>query len=749
MELGVKDGSTTNSTSSTSKLDKKSTHMFTSANCTGSSMTTDSSTLQNHSSENTSSFCASSTNMLLRTPDNDDSAELNRDSFVSVNENGQDNDFYQCLASPAESPTSTNNGVNNVASTNANSTSRNSNPQGLALTPLSHSANHEVSFGTGNSNSGTIPPEKVLMLSKMGYIPSEIDGRRASPASKPEGSSNKPEKQTESASKGELMSQLMAELSNAENLSPERMREIGLKLLASGDSGMKSNSSFANQTTCGSTPNSNSMINCIDIDDVVDDALDALDRKGPKSMTASKTHSSSSADPNDISRMMLANGFEGLSNFDGTSIPGHAAHNQFDSGSEYMSERKREERRLKKKKKPRLPCKYCEIHYPGNAWAHTTKMCFHLNKNGKSPDDPLKEPNSQDRSGPLPTSANQTFPCQFCVRRYPQNAHLHSTEMCFHLNKGGSKNREQIASALNAAAKAEAAAMAVGVVPPNRNPLPVKGYSAKHDHMTKGEFPCRYCMKRNPLQAMDHSTEMCQHAGKVGSNMSHGSYSSHRGYSTSTPSTRSAGRGGTNHEDEYFRRYGIPTSASTASGYSAPGSSSYQPSSTGDSEMQRSYEQGNRMRQKRQEAMNNAANATLSAAMEQYYAAHYYNQASQVAAAQQAGQTSAPTSGHQPSSGYTTSYHNDNNPHSGMSSSYSRPEQLYSTMDNKTKEGVNKSHSDLESLFYGHEAAHGGASYHAYHNQETSAATGGRTAYDNFGIPSKEAGIAGDKPPGL
>lgn len=69
------------------------------------------------------------------------------------------------------------------------------------------------------------------------------------------------------------------------------------------------------------------------------------------------------------------------------------------------------------------PCAYCTRHYPGNAFAHTTKMCFHLNKNGKRVSDP--------------TPDEQEFPCRFCAKRYPQNMYEHSTEMCFHLNRNG------------------------------------------------------------------------------------------------------------------------------------------------------------------------------------------------------------------------------------------------------------------------------------------------------------------------
>merc|ERR1719313_162162 len=63
-------------------------------------------------------------------------------------------------------------------------------------------------------------------------------------------------------------------------------------------------------------------------------------------------------------------------------------------------------------------------------------------------------------------------------------------------------------------------------------------------------MPCRYCMKRNPLEALDHITELCPHVSYKQSQAASG-YSSHSSGNVSGDGVKGAGASGYKGEASY------------------------------------------------------------------------------------------------------------------------------------------------------------------------------------------------------
>lgn len=518
----------------------------------------------------------------------------------------------------------------------------------------------------------------------------------------------------------DLLAQLMKELETAKEMTPDaalRMREIGVKLLSTGLAAEHVTGKSNNK----SNDNRKSVDNASSITVNAAQAIMGLDNQRESATSSQIQNAASNVNSGSLPEMLgtdntdsvdslreanmlaMQNEMTGLMSELSMLSGDFNAAGFFDQGPDYDSMcypvRMMDK---KKKKKPRLPCRYCEKHYPGNAWAHTTKMCFHLNKNGKNVDDP--------------EILTQTFPCQFCLRRYPQNAHLHSTEMCFHLNKGGQKNREQIAKALNAAAKAEAAALAC--LPGDEKPyspqmvstmssssgswkgagsqrqsnyagslpnsiIPSSSTSQPHalasgppsrpapqpsSSHSSGGMPCRYCMKRNPLEALDHITEMCPHATYKSSATGHSSgsllsatrYSSHSSGSVGNPASKGSHTShpvvmasqshsnraayeqhappGTHYSAgaaaAAAKKYGAASSFSKpdsmAFASTAYGSSGYQPTSLPASSAESSFSSYHEASLRGTNPRSTSASSSMNAVLEQYYGAngtyekHYY-----------------------------------------------------------------------------------------------------------------------------
>lgn len=735
-----------------------------------------------------------------------------RDSFVSVSDN--DADFYQCVASPVENSNTFMSTANTTMATESVSHNTkdffhsNENATMFHTADLQQLRAETIANNIEESKFVTMTRQETVTMPSSNNDVFGDDLLRAPPAneiSAPE-QRRSSEKSSESNKSNnsiqqDLLAQLMNELASGDNLSTEKMRELGMKLLATGagienmdfstaskasssenntcttiqmskvqqPASMVKSDSAAKTTVADSVNSSNGQegvmsqqLDCIEIDEkIVDEVLDNLDGNHLRSNDEkpASSHSGLMSDMSFLSDFESQTGASPMSMFDGTSLSSHHdfSFNNSAAGLELFKERKKQERKDKKKKKPRLPCKYCEIHYPSNAYAHTTKMCFHLNKNGKDVDDP--------------EITSQTFPCQFCLRRYPNNAQLHSTEMCFHLNKGGQKNREQIALALNAAARAEAAVATVGAVAPrsteNSAAIPVVTH---HSHTTTPatSFPCRYCIRRNPIKAMEHSSEMCPHvaakgASHMGSNYSQYGKAGHQASMASASTTVPSSYGSRYYDQgtsSGVNRSGISSGYQAASEYEMPGSTHSNPNvmSSAHSEHMnsfdkyqphiiRSYANGAKMRERRE---------TSKQTMDQYYANHYYNAAAQLVEQQQHAVAAAAS---MTSGGYgSTSFHNENNSSfadhgassmfgaasAGTSAAGTSSQEHRAALLAKNKENLIS--SSPKPQYLGHHESGSGVTI----TYPGAGADERVRAYENFGIPEKmETNPNYGKPPGL